>query len=249
MKRVLCILLLLSMTVLSCKKDDTSGNPTNPQSGIPTNGLILSYTFENSIMDNSPLSNHGIDLGSLQYDAGKVGKSGKFSGSTYIKPSSNLQIESCSFTISAWVKTSNQTSEQSIINRGCVEQSGGLYGYAIAFNYTNSSIAFWVGKGSNISDGSLVTTTNIWDNQWHHIACVYSKEHLKMQMFIDGVLKTEKNTNAGNIVYLPTKDSGTTIGRRVSGDINFSQLNGNMDQLRVYNRALTISEIQKLYTE
>ena len=78
--------------------------------------------------------------------------------------------------------------------------------------------------------------------QWHHIACTINNSPPKMILYIDGVAVDTKTTTSGSLV------NGTApvrIGIDANGD---GPINITADDVRIYNRALTSSEVNKLYT-
>jgi hypothetical protein len=78
-------------------------------------------------------------------------------------------------------------------------------------------------------------------NAWHQVACVYSNQI--QQFFIDGTPSlVMSNTAFGNIGVssIPLR-----IGRRQ--DPNNNWFAGSIDDVRVYNRALSSDEVRQLY--
>ena len=106
--------------------------------------------------------------------------------------------------------------------------------------------------GTNPSEGKLMTELNdvfvgalesesvITDGQWHHVGLVYdwaSHRHL----YVDGV---EVNVDSDYVVRLPS-DGGLYIGAANDLDAG-SFFSGLIDDVRIYNRALSPQEIEAL---
>ena len=83
-----------------------------------------------------------------------------------------------------------------------------------------------------------VTTDVLSNNQWYHIVGVYNGTTIFI--YQDGVLKESKAVNANcQSINLVDPD-------RINPDFT-SSLDGKLDDVRIYNRALTAAEVQQLY--
>ena len=79
--------------------------------------------------------------------------------------------------------------------------------------------------------------------QWHHYALVYDGN--KAKAYVDGLVVDETTADIG---YINTTGHSLYINRHTwlsSG--SSSRLEGQVDEFRVYNRALSDLEIQQLY--
>jgi len=94
---------------------------------------------------------------------------------------------------------------------------------------------------SDIYFGALVSETVITDVQWHHVAFVYDMDSLHRQLYVDGVLVAEDAT----VVSGMPSDGGLYIG--ASKDLDAGTFfSGMIDDVRIYNQALTAEEIAAL---
>jgi hypothetical protein len=73
--------------------------------------------------------------------------------------------------------------------------------------------------------------------QWYHIALIRSGS--SFQFYNDGILVSSNSST----VVIPTPNAPLTIGQ-AEGEFHFS---GLLDDIRIYNRALSFSEIQAIY--
>jgi len=89
--------------------------------------------------------------------------------------------------------------------------------------------------------GSLESESVITDVQWHHVGFVYDMDSLHRLLYVDGVLVAEDAT----VVSGMPSDGGLYIG--ASKDLDTASFfSGFMDDVRIYNQALTTEEITAL---
>lgn len=151
-----------------------------------------------------------------------------------------LDIGTGSWSVSTWVKTTNSTARQILIAKG---DSTGQYSWEM--DITSPSIGA-AGAPTfilyNTGDGGYMytpITKPISDGYWHNIVGTY--DGTTISIYIDGVLSGSSTTKTGTQV---TNSTGPlSIGDRGSS----SYVNGIMDSISVYSRALTTSEILANY--
>ncbi|MEZ4781454.1 MAG: LamG-like jellyroll fold domain-containing protein [Flavobacteriaceae bacterium] len=91
------------------------------------------------------------------------------------------------------------------------------------------------------ANGSTITTgTNLNTNQWYHIAATYSNADNIFRLYKNG-LEIGSKAISGS---LPSDASSFTIGKEP--DTNSKYYHGYIDELRVFNKALSANEIQKM---
>jgi hypothetical protein len=103
------------------------------------------------------------------------------------------------------------------------------------------------------SDGKLTTTlmsppfppleseSVITDGQWHHIGLVYDIDVLRRHLYVDG---TEVAKDDTNVVGIPS-DGGLYFG--IGKDLDATScFSGLIDDVRIYNVALSAKEIEEL---
>jgi chitodextrinase len=91
------------------------------------------------------------------------------------------------------------------------------------------------------SADDLRGTINIADNQWHHLAIVYNGS--VKQLYTDGQLNVSKN--------FTQKFSTNNFPIRIGHNAEFASayFNGLLDEVRIYNRALSGQEILDIYND
>ena len=86
------------------------------------------------------------------------------------------------------------------------------------------------------SSSSWYTKVTPSDNQWHHLAVVFDVRALTVRLYLDGVLRGSRILYGGAMVDKTLKQVEWGAG-----------VNGMMDDVRLYDEALTTQEVQILY--
>lgn len=222
---------------------------------IPENGLVAYYSFDNNITDEHTRNYKALSVNNRE-TAYQLSETAKFGKSLLTSVSDNsdclyrndsaLQFKT-SFTISTWIKISGTTKPSGwgtiVGNRR--NQNESIYNnFMLTTNYNRGSgikVHFY------ISD-SLVESPDDIDSSWHHLVAVYNAGNGKL--YVDGILKGERNDLPVSINY-GTPDATTLVNMLQIGNvngINNSSFNNLIDELALYNRALSAAEIQSLYT-
>ena len=138
-------------------------------------------------------------------------------------------------TISTWVKF-NALTQQTI----CSQQINGFASKAIFTIGGNGASAGQVSYQST-NGSKLISNATLVTNQWYNLTVTFNNAGAKL--YIDGVLD---KTVVGNFI-IPNTSPGigantTTIGAWL-GDGNGQYFNGNIEEFRVWNKALTATDI------
>ncbi|MCU0423032.1 MAG: FG-GAP-like repeat-containing protein [Bacteroidia bacterium] len=211
-------------------------------------GLIAWYPFNGNAGDSSGFGNHGTVVGAtLTSDRnGNPNLAYNFNGSGHvinIPTSSSLRPQN-RITIATWIRPEAKlTAGWNILLTYRNSNSATPFNsYAIAtFSgapYINRW-AFMLSSSLNNLDNEVTTKNSKMDNIWHHMATVYDGQ--KMMIYINGVLDSAVNINLGNIVY---NNISFSIGNYTPvANTNYT---GSIDDLRIYDRALSANEIRAL---
>ena len=133
--------------------------------------------------------------------------------------------------ISAWVKIGNGGRKQSILNYGAATQGD----FALYIDDMNKAA---LSSGSDVVAG----TTSLADGRWHFITAVYEGPSTNLvKVYVDGLLE-----GMGVITTPSTAAGDYTIGRFLDGTGYF---NGQLDELIVYDYAITEDDINKYYNQ
>jgi hypothetical protein len=206
----------------------------NVPSYVPTNGLVGWWPFDGNANDESGNGNNGnVNGATLSNDRFMINnKCYSFQNNSIEVPNNALLgfNPNNSFTAGLWVyKDGNQSVMHLLGKRGA---GSPYFNWQFAYN-TNIYFETGTGPGSTLGVNSLA---NLSSQNWTYIVGVYNNS--TWNIYIDGVLS---NTSMG-IAYIDDL-SNLTIGN--SG--GFEPFYGKIDDLGIWNRALTQQEITALY--
>ena len=227
---------------------DAAGNQTTSAAVNVTvsnilSGLMAGYAFSEgsgiSTIDSSGNGNTGNLTGGPVWTAGRYGGGLDFNGSTALvgvsaSAGSVLDLDVNPVTITAWINTRSVTTQQAILLRGLSNGvAGGTEGYGM---FVNSTGAINVGSAGG---GNFNSNVSITANTWYHIAVVFNGTVSKV--YIDGIDRTPAVVN----VNVTASNINLNIGasRNTANTAYTRYFNGFIDEVRVYNRVLTPSEI------
>ena len=197
-------------------------------------GIVASWTG-NGIYLSAAGTNHGTAVGSVTFVPGVVGQAFAFDGSgdaVSVANSAELQLQT--LTIEAWIKRSSPSRaslDSSTLDAGIFDYAWG--GYSLTLSDDGRLILTKVGY-SYVASTMAVTDTN----NFHHVAV--TKTGSTVAFYLDGVAESVGAYDPGFVFNGPA-----AIGAR-GGDFVGSFF-GAIDEVAVYNRALSASEIQSIY--
>jgi len=231
---------LTAAQVLSIYNSSKQTKVNSSQNSKLTDGLVGLWSFDgsdidwtnNRAIDRSGNGNDGVITNMSQTTAPTFGVNGQalqFDGTEYITAPLNLNNYP-SVTISAWIYTDTL----SFVSAGRGEVIGnnaGSWGRTIVV-YPNSYTLF---KNSGL--GASYSTTPA-TGRWVHVVGQWSTAETRI--YIDGQSVAVGDPETGGY----TNGTSIGIGRSPS---NTGYYNGRVDEVRVYDRILTGTEISKLY--
>lgn len=212
----------------------------------PTNnlGMVGYWTFNGpdmltNVRDGSGNGNHGSLIGQAATTtvAGKMGQALQFDGvNDYVNLPKTILPGLSAVTVSAWYKPFDTSANYDYF----FQQAGGDLDPVV--------MAFSTGGGGNskrfecnIGTGGVNTNTGVGNTQfsdtnWHHVVCVYNGTDIRL--YVDNVLDVTPVAKTGT---LDTSTNNLTIG------YPYGSRKANIDDVRIYNRALSATEITALY--
>jgi hypothetical protein len=216
-----------------------------------TNGLIGRWSFDENVASTSTMTydmsgngNNGtLTAGPTRASSTcKISNCLNFDGTDdYVNvPDSNiLDIGTGDLSITVWIKTSNPNFRM-IVSKGSLCQGDSANCYRLNMNGSGTVGAYIESGDGDTWVGSAGGTKVVSDNIWHHVAAVFNRTG-NMIVYIDGIQDSSVDIS-GETASL-ANGNNLQIGRRVPG----TYFEGLMDDVRVYNRALSATEVQQLF--
>jgi hypothetical protein len=221
----------------------------------PSRGLVGYWQFDgsgNSVVDSSGNGNNGVLINSTQ-GAGKYGQAVQLSGvndsHVSIPASQSLDSFTNQITVTAWVFPEVAPEGFKVI---ASRQIGTLLHpdqFYLGFGPENGQMHYKWHLGTNdngtINDVSIYTGTPA-SNRWIHMAGTYDGSLIRL--YVDGVEigsqpLTGKIQVDGNPVTIGGEENGA-VSQVVDGEFD-----GRIDEVRLYNRALSAAEIREVYQQ
>lgn len=223
-------------------------------------GLVAYYPFDGDIRDASGNANHATAKGIVNFESRIAGQAASFYQSWLQIP--NVLNDLQSFSISLWVI------ERGTVHSGPGSTDIGAAEHGQAYIWFGDGSAGWAGIASWGGDWAFSGAENVaieagvnptgaypqridqirpkseWRNRWHHLVMTYDNELGSRTLIIDGVLVNVKSA---------TKTSYMGPGAIASSTWEFGEyrsyrLVGLIDEVRIYDRALSSPEIHQLYS-
>ncbi|MFN8428663.1 MAG: LamG domain-containing protein [Spirosomataceae bacterium] len=210
-------------------------------------GLIAYYPFSNEAQDASGNNNHGVVNGATPITHGNLNRAYSFDGIDDWISTPMIQNNLQAYSISAWVKPNFNENKQYVVlqNRG-VELGGGK-SITLHYDFQNKKWGFAC-DGDYIYIGTQSTLTDL--NSWVHIVGTWQANGAtnfnanQFKLYFNGILQIGTLQNIGS-ASIPNIPSGNVkIGKH---DAWNSYFKGSIDDLRLFNRALSEAEVFQLY--
>jgi hypothetical protein len=231
------------------------GPDTSPDGSTLSSGLLVYYKCESAtgttLQDSSGNGNHGTLLGGTagySFPTGKVGKALALAkaGPGYVSVPTAVFANAKVITIATWINVTTSQSWARVFDVGVNAKiasntsSGTKYMNLVPKN-AGTSLAFAISKDGYGSEQTL-TSAALDTGKWRHVVVVLGAG--QSSLYVDGAVVP--NTSAISVfpADLGTIDYAYLGKSQFSSDPNFD---GQIDEFRVYGRALSAAEIQELY--
>jgi len=204
--------------------DEGGGNIAHDTSGEGNDGTLYDANTTNNDGNTPP-----------QWIDGKFGKALSFDGvDDFIEAPDSESLNPATLTISAWIFRKGAGTGTF---EGIVAKYDGYGGYLLCGESQLNRLTFYVreGVGNSKRIASDVTLTEI-TGKWTHVAAVFDGD--KLMMWVNGIKQSQEATG-GNLTNRPLS--------LFVGKYSISYFNGTVDEIRIYNRALSEEEISDLY--
>ena len=251
-----------SVTNNSSVSFSASGSDTNLSSLISNldSSLVYWWTMNDNAYNKTIADYIANNNGTAQQNTsvlhsyGQNGGALTFNGtSDYVSISDSTSLKPSTITVSAWVKFNSLTSstqcgtapssqEYIVFKRNSLTGSD-FEGYNLL---EQSGNLYFVVSSPDQHQDFAVSKTSITTGGWHHVVGVFQKPNILL--YLDGVQGTSGTHNYD----LDSSTRPVFLGRSGEcdgpGEGNYdAYLNGSLDDVQIYNRALAADEITALY--
>lgn len=206
----------------------------------PTNGLIGYWSLDEATgtkaYDYSGNKNTGTYFATSSWADGRLGGAAVFASSTnYINiPYKALFFPTTGFTVSVWVYVNAWPSQSTGIVSNAQFNNGG---YQIGLNADGCIQGGVSGNGTTFG---FTQTCNTGIKQWIHY--VYTSDGTNQWLYKNGSLL---NISSSTLPY--NNGYALQIGGSSQGGWTGNVFNGKIDEVRIYNRVVSVTEVTSLY--
>lgn len=222
------------------------GDSVQPPTSTLLTGLQASWSLNDNANDNT--GGHNGTATNVTWAAGKFGNGGVFDGSTaFIETSDIPEINDVTaFSVSLWVKFNTVAITNDLVTKWyypttsswVIRGAGNTIEFAVA---ANTSDAY----NQGVSTAAASITTGVWTN----IICVFDGTQMgnknRAKIYINGT-----NATSSSFGTIPSITTGGKYPVFLATFPNAqNRLNGMMDEVNIWNRVLTPTEISDLQTK
>ncbi|MGA1794393.1 MAG: LamG-like jellyroll fold domain-containing protein [bacterium] len=243
---------------VTCTTSDADGNPVDHiinwyMNDIPITLLNMPFKADSALSmadwtkDYSPAGNHGTVHGARwERQGGHDSLEGayKFDGrNDYIQVGQNLYMSESTGAIEAWINCDNAAGD--VIFSSSVPDSKSYMSFGVSDIY-NLYFQHYIGGHT---DNVLIHTITALGPGWHHV--VVTSDGFEYKLYTDGIEETltvAYGVNNGHwFEDLPESLTHEVRIGRLETLLGDYHIEGIIDEVRVYNRALSAEQIQALY--
>ena len=229
MKKIYTLLLFITFFNLSAQVPNY----------VSTDGLVGWWPFNGDANDESGNGNNGtVNGATLTSDRNSLSdKSYYFDGSNDIVVNNNsISFLNNEISLSTWIYMSNISYDDRIISKDKNDHANRDFTLKI----TSSGLVQFTVFSSGDNGTTLLSNQQLQSNKWVHLAVTKSQSVIKI--FINGILDNSMNAStviaqtSANLFFGKTSESWSEF------------FSGNIDDIGIWNRALTQKEITNLFT-
>ncbi|MGZ8697203.1 MAG: LamG-like jellyroll fold domain-containing protein, partial [Gaiellaceae bacterium] len=209
------------------------------QSPPPATGLVAAYRFGEGTgtvtADSTPNGNGGtlVNGAAWAFGGGKYGNAINFDGTNdHVRVADSFSLDSgLTGTTEAWVKVDRLGRWHGVLAKGSANNNQ-THNYALELNNANRWVCI---LGSGVTAIVLGSTSAPVTNRFYHVACTW--DATTVRLYIDGALNASVAQS-----FIPAANSSPLYVGQFGG--NADRLDGIIDEIRIYSRALAQAEIQ-----
>jgi len=222
----------------ACTKAACSGT-TNTLDILGDSSCIAAYPLDGSPLDLSGNYN-GVQT-NVTYPVGNFDLAGSFNGSSSYISTSYIVPASTPASISSWFNTSSTGNYRTLFSDAPSNGAAVNTRMQIYFTPTNTFDVI-IGNNSGYWIGSSNSIASYIDGNWHNLIATYNGTDVKV--YIDGSLF---QSFTSTISFGTAGNQSLVLGKAGLNNVNY--WNGSIDQVRIFNKALSAGEVTTLYNE
>jgi len=214
---------------------------TGCHAGSAPTDYIAYWKFDNSLSDETGNNSGTFQGGTTAYTTGHSEQAIKLNGNNqYVDAGNNASTSIAGgLTITAWINPDSfgQGGYGRIVDKGSDAVTPAT-GYSLFVDGSSNRLAYVVYGGSVVNSNPNTIATG----QWQHAALAYDETLQTVTFYVNG-LQEGSSTYAQN----PADSYAYNLVIGIRDKDKNRDFDGSIDELRIYNRALTSEEIQAVY--
>ena len=223
--------------------------PIIPITELPTNGLIAYYSFNNGTARDDSGNGHSGTIHGASSMTGIKGAGLVFNGkSAYVNIPNSPPLNPSSFTVGAWVKINGTGDDYQHVITKDINKGSEYKGFCLQYIKIDSgasgihsnNFSFFTGSGSNYNH---LFFSPVDTNRWYFLTGTF--DGITKKFYVNGNLVGAITTNVVNANTDLNIGSGTQFESHYPNIGDY--LNGTIDEVFIYNRALAPVEITTIY--
>ena len=212
--------------------------------------LVGYWRFDNgTATDDSGSGNNGTVSGAVWTANGKVGGAFGFDGVNDVIDLGDVLNLDLPVTMSAWIKPTSLAGTKGKGVIGSDRNTNAAYdGYWMTISSTNWAIEIGFGDGGgqgSVDRREKIGTTSLNNNTWYHVVGVIRGAN-DMDIYINGVNDNGTHSGSGGAMSHPTEPF--QIGGFNLRTTTTTVFNGTIDEVQIWDRALSSEEIIDFYS-
>ena len=221
--------------------DGLVDNGAVPCCVAPSSSIVAWWSGDGNTRDLVG-SNHGTLIGGASFASGIVGQAFSFDGvdDGVVVPHTPSLNPTASLSIEAWILLTSNNGYGAILQKWN-DSLGRVYAFS---SFSGLGLEFAISDDAHKGDmafhrfrASGVLTLG----EWHHVAAVYDQANGMRLIYVDG-LEVARRVDPPISLSFSTANVGIGIGQ--GGSVLFA---GLIDEIALYNRALSAAEINAIY--
>jgi phosphodiesterase/alkaline phosphatase D-like protein len=238
--------LRITVTDGTLESTDTLTLTVNEATADP--GLIAHWLFDETsgtlAADASGNGNNATLQQGASFASGHLGNAVAFDGNDDYVDAGSLDVTGQALTLSTWINPAQFTGryrDNRILSKATTDDEQDHYWMLSGIKQGDDTVLRFRLKAGGVTTTLIADTGDIPLNQWSHVTATYDGSTMRLYLNGEEVGSTAKS---GEISTNPNVN--VRIGSNPSG---YGPWNGHIDDVRIYSRALSASEIRELATQ